>query len=37
MIASVPVAAGTLGDMTQRRDITHIRGPVVVALPRIPA
>jgi hypothetical protein len=24
-------------DMTQRRDITHIRGPVVVVLPRIPA
>jgi hypothetical protein len=24
-------------DMTQRRDITHIRGPVVVVLLRIPA
>ena len=23
--------------MAQRRDITHIRGPVVVVLPRIPA
>jgi len=31
------MAAGTLASMTQRRDITHTRGPVVVVLPRIPA